>query len=437
MRQQREGLLNSFGGSGCLSSYKIRKNPLLSQEIAAGNQAMIKKSLSSTNSVECPVCETGDCGVFFELLDVPVNVCIQWPSRWQSLDCPKGDITLAFCEKCGFVWNSAFEADRLDYSQAYENSLFFSKVYQDYTNGVVERLIKKYRLRNKDIIDIGCGKGDFLEMLCRQGANRGVGFDTSYECTTDEKESLGDIEIIRDFYSEKYSNYGADLICSRYVFEHIENPRRFLGTVRKAIGDRRTAVYFEVPNVSLILKELSVWDIIYEHCSYFSLSSLDRIFRLCAFDVLDIYESYGGQFLGIEALPANGNIERAAVTSGQAEEISDAVKNFVRNSRRQINAWRQILCDLRAEGKKSVLWGAGSKGVSFLNMLDITGQISYVVDINPRKHGRFVAGTGQRIVPPQFLKSYKPDSVILTNPLYKKEIEKVTGDLGVEPVFIL
>jgi hypothetical protein len=65
-------------------------------------------------------------------------------------------------------------------------------------------------------------------------------------------------------------------------------------------------------------------------------------------------------------------------------------------------------------------------------MLNIHNEIQYVVDINPRKHGKFVTGTGQEIVPPEFLKEYQPDCVIIMNPIYAQEIKNTVEQFGLE-----
>jgi SAM-dependent methyltransferase len=368
---------------------------------------------------------------------MPINVCVQWPSRAAARQCPRGPIVLRFCPDCGFMWNSAFASGRLDYSQAYENSLFFSPRYQAYTQEVIQRLIQRYDVRRRDVIDIGCGKGDFLFLLCRAGDNRGTGFDTSYEGLTLDEETARRVTIIRDFYSEKYASCPADLICSRYVFEHIEAPREFLGTVRRAIGNRaNTIVYFEVPNVSLILRDLSVWDIIYEHCSYFGRSSLRRVFTECGFEVLDLSEGYAGQFLGIEARVARPGAAAAPPVDGERRELTSAVGTFAAAMRQQMECGRGTLARMAAAGRKTVIWGAGAKGVSFVNMLGITDAIRYMVDINPRKQGKFVAGGGQEVVGPEFLRQYRPDCVILPNPIYRDEVRQTLHELGLAPELI-
>jgi hypothetical protein len=66
---------------------------------------------------------------------------------------------------------------------------------------------------------------------------------------------------------------------------------------------------------------------------------------------------------------------------------------------------------------KAVAWGARAKTTTFLNLLRASS-IDYVVDINPRKQGKFTIGTGQQIVAPEFLKDYYPASLLLTNGYY-------------------
>ena len=80
----------------------------------------------------------------------------------------------------------------------------------------------------------------------------------------------------------------------------------------------------------------------------------------------------------------------------------------------------------KTSGKKAVVWGSGSKGVAFLTALNLHTpdcEIEYVVDINPFREGKYMAGTGQEIVSPAFLKRYKPDLAIAMNPIYQPEIK--------------
>jgi hypothetical protein len=75
--------------------------------------------------------------------------------------------------------------------------------------------------------------------------------------------------------------------------------------------------------------------------------------------------------------------------------------------------------------------------VSFLNRFRHLDVAEYVVDINPRKHGKFVSGTGQQIVPPDFLKSYRPDAVVVTNRRYCEEISRQLQCFDLQPSLIV
>jgi SAM-dependent methyltransferase len=321
----------------------------------------------------------------------------------------------------------------MESSPAYENSLHFSPCFQSYAESLAARLIDRHDLHGQDIIEIGCGRGDFLRLLCKLGGNRGVGFDPSYEPEQSGGGSSTDrITFIRDFYSERYAGYEASLICCRHVLEHIQIPRDFLNQVRHSIRNRlKTIVFFEVPNVLFTLRDLGIWDLIYEHCSYFSGSSLSRLFTSCGFDVCDLNETYGGQFLSIEARPGEGLVKSGPDPREDFEELVSDIPPFSEKYWRKVEAWRQKLERRIQAGQRIVVWGGGSKGVTFLNALETQGQIEYVVDINPRKQGGYVAGTGQRIVAPDFLRDYHPDLIIVMNPIYQTEIKKTLEGLGI------
>ena len=85
----------------------------------------------------------------------------------------------------------------------------------------------------------------------------------------------------------------------------------------------------------------------------------------------------------------------------------------------------------RSSGQRAVIWGAGSKGVSYLTTLAVGDEIGYAVDINPYKQGMYLAGTGHEVLGPEHLQSYRPDVVIAMNSVYLPEIRATLDSLGV------
>ena len=208
----------------------------------------------------------------------------------------------------------------------------------------------------------------------------------------------------------------------------------FMQTVRRAIGDKAgTIVFFELPDVERVLHECAFWDIYYEHCSYFSLGSLARLFRRSGFEVTDLAKEYDGQYLLIEARPTNGNHGLPLKEEETVEELSKAVAKFQNNYEETVRRWKRKIESIRGNGQRGVIWGSSSKCVAFLNTIGIQDEIEFVVDINPYRQGKYLPGSGKLIVAPSFLKEYRPDVVIAMNPIYLDEIRSDLNSLALHP----
>jgi C-methyltransferase C-terminal domain/Methyltransferase domain len=374
---------------------------------------------------------SADLEIFFSMLDVPVYCNHLWRSPEAARNCPKGDIKLAFDKRTGAIVNVAFDPAKLDYNIDYENSLHYSPRFQEYAQSLANDLVERHRLDGKTIIEVGCGKGDFLVSLCALGNNRGIGFDPTYVPRPEHQPIADRVTFIQDYYSERYQNYQADLIVCRHTLEHIPNPAELLKPLRRAIGDRlETAVFFEVPNGLDTFRRLAIWDIIYEHCCYYIPSSLVQAFASHGFQVQQVYETYEGQFLCLEALPISEEQANIEVPEKEIETLRSDLDSFTLRFQAKIADWEQNLSQIAAKGQRAVVWGAGSKGVTFLNILKNQSVIEYIVDLNPRKQGKYLPGTGQKIVPSEFLRQYQPDVVIVMNPIYRDEIGQMLADMG-------
>jgi len=220
------------------------------------------------------------------------------------------------------------------------------------------------------------------------------------------------------------------------TLEHIPDVGDFIATVRRSIGENRDAiVFFQIPNARYVLGDIAFWDIYYEHCSYFTKGSLARLFRANGFEVDDLWTVYDDQYLMIEARPANGLATAEPLPDEESPvQTRELVDYFVEHYEAKRDKWRRELARLKAAGQKVVLWGGGSKGVAFLTTLNQSlDDIAYAVDINPIKTGTFMAGTGQEIVAPSFLKEYRPDMVIIMNPVYRDEISRDLAAMDLAP----
>jgi SAM-dependent methyltransferase len=346
---------------------------------------------------------------------------------------------LGWCPSCGFISNLRFDGSLVDYGGRHEESQAFSPHFRTFAREIARRWIDRYDLAGKTVLEIGCGKGHFLEVMVAEGVDRGIGVDPGCDPGRVSGLAAGRIEWIQDYYSPTHGAGRAAAIVCRHTLEHIHDVAFFLDTVRRGLGDRGdVVVLFEVPDALRVLREGAFWDIYYEHCSYFTAGSLARAFRASGFEILALAPVYSNQYLIIEARLRNkGDLSAASLPQEEAPSVVEtAIAQFQSAFKERIAIWQARLREARAEGKKVVLWGGLSKGMSYLTALGPEAGIDVVVDINPNLQGRYMPGTGQQIVAPEYLKDYRPDLVIIMNSIYVEEIRSMLGQLGLAPTLL-
>jgi len=372
----------------------------------------------------CPLCASGNISLFLGRPGVPVhqNLLLNSPEQARSISC--SDLEMMVCAECGFVFNRAFDHSLLQYGQDYDNNQGCSSSFQHHLDDLVALLIDNKGVRSKQVVEVGCGQGQFLQRLVLEGGNSGVGFDPSY---SGQEEVLGGRMCFESrYYDESCTSVPADVVICRHVIEHVPDPVVLLKSVRAAIGDRTSAkVYFETPCVEWILRNGVVWDFFYEHCSLFTAESLSSAFQLAGFRVDEVRHIFGGQYLWIEASP----IVSDAVFDG--DRTFDLATAYAGHEQELLQGWKQRIMDIAADGRVA-LWGAGAKGVTFANLIDPQCQfIDCLVDLNPNKQGKYVAGSGHTIVDPLQLKERGVTDVLLMNPNYRNENQKILEQAGI------
>lgn len=381
----------------------------------------------------CPVCGAGHVTDILKIPRAPVLCNVLYRTREDALSAARGDIHLVLCAKCGHMFNRAFDAGLIRYDFAYENSLHFSPLFRDYAEAQARRLIETYGIRDRDVLELGCGTGEFLGLLASFGSNRGVGFEPRWVGACPPAHVPERVRIIPEAYSDKYANTPADLICCRHVLEHIPDPAAFVNGLRRtSAAGTNPMLFFECPNSAHMILERSFWDVIYEHCGYFGRSSLDRLFLRCGFKVIRAAEAFHGQYVTLEAGAAGaaGDGEANAgpgllITGGEA-------MGFGRDYGRAVTQWRAFFGELGRRSQRAAVWGAGSKGVCFLDAVRPSEGPVCVTDVNPRKHGLHLAGTGMRVVPPSFLAEWRPHVILVMNGIYTSEIRASAKTLGLD-----
>jgi SAM-dependent methyltransferase len=375
-------------------------------------------------STLCEACGEGTLEPFADLGEIPVLCGVHWADQADALASPMGRMMPAYCGVCAYVRNVAFEPALMVYDQTMDTNLHYSPAFQRFSAELVSHLTERFALAGKQVLDIGCGQGEFLRELCGHAGCKGVGYDAMYAGPEGPDPSGAAL------YG-RYAPRGAELpdfdaFTSRHWFEHIDDPYEFLVDLRERAGDRPVYGYVEVPDAVYDLATAG-WEVIYPHVSYFDSYSLCRIFQRAGWRVMGTGNYFSGMFRWIEV----SNVEGDTVPDRTARDRQlAAVAQFAARHQAERDRWRETIEKLAAAGERPVLWGAGSRGVQFLTAVDPERRLSAVVDVNPRKWGRFLPG-GHRVDPPAQLAQLQPRAVVITNPAYRTEIGAALAELGV------
>lgn len=333
----------------------------------------------------------------------------------------KVTVDLYGCKKCGFVFNADFDVKKTEYSLSYENTQDNSEYFYLYLVRLAERLYKKYRLVDKKIVEVGCGKGHFMKIIYDLGAKDIKGFDPSYV----NYDSFIDRLVIKKFLKQENIKEKADFIICRHVLEHVLDPNNFILSVAKCLADDGV-IYFEFPDLEWIVEHEVFFDFFYEHCNYFTKKSVSFLFSKFGFNNIVLNHGLMGQYFQLEISRGVSKDSRSC-KSTDFDRITKFIDKKSAEYKKMVSVFGRFL-----------IWGAGAKGVTFLNRLNITpSQCSYVVDINLNKQNKFIPITGQKIVSPEILKKEKINNIIIMNPVYEKEIKIIAAKYNYKGKFTL
>ncbi|MFM8742985.1 MAG: methyltransferase domain-containing protein, partial [Cytophagales bacterium] len=180
---------------------------------------------------------------------------------------PLAPIRLRLNGELNFLENDAFDPKIIDYSVDYENSQAHSAKFKDHMRSVLS-MIQKILPKDSVIVEVGCGKGDFVEMIEQTGYFKVKGYDASY---------AGVKKSIEKRYLNSSDRVDADLVVLRHVLEHVQRPYDFLAMLKKIFGEAK--IYIEVPSYDWIVANKTFFDITYEHVNYFSQRALKQLFE--------------------------------------------------------------------------------------------------------------------------------------------------------------
>jgi SAM-dependent methyltransferase len=240
----------------------------------------------------------------------------------------------------------------------------------------------------------------------------------------------------------------ADLVVANNVFAHVPDIVDFSRGLRALVADGGH-VTIEIPHL-LRLIEGNEYDTIYhEHYSYLSLLTTQRVLAAAGLTVVDVDElpSHGGSLRTWSTPAENAGPPTGAVARVLADEAAAGLHTveghagFAEQVARVRDDFVEHLIACRRAGRRVVAYGAPGKGNTLLNHCGVRADLlSYAVDRNPHKHGRFLPGTHIPIHPVEKLAEDRPDVIVVMPWNLRAEITEqlaYTREWGAELVVAL
>ncbi len=330
---------------------------------------------------------------------LPIFQNRMYDTEEEAKACPKGDVWLVEDQLTGLVSNAHFRPELMVYDAHYQNEQALSPLFHEHLESV-SQIIDRCVGRNS-VVEVGCGKGFFLEMLLSKGLDV-TGFDPAYE---------GDNPRILKHYFDSGVGIKANGLVLRHVLEHVQDPFDFLLQLKEANGGNGK-IYIEVPCFEWICRHRAWFDIFYEHVNYFRISDFHRMFGT----VIESGRLFGDQYLYVVA-------DLATIRKPEMN-LNDRVvfpENFTGN----------LFQQGPAEPNPAAIWGGASKGVIFSLLKARSGHpVSTVIDINPAKQGKYLPAVGLLVKLPQDALAMLPKGspIYVMNSNYLDEIKMMSNN---------
>jgi len=313
------------------------------------------------------------------------------------------DLEVCQCSGCGLVQLSnspvPYYREVIRASAVSEEmKIFRQKQFSDF--------VQKYSLKNKKIVEIGCGRGEFLSIM-QEFAIQSFGLEFSEHSVSDCKKmglkvSPGFVET--DDYKINDGPFDAFFILN--FLEHLPEPNATLRGIYNNLNNEGIGL-IEVPNFDMILQKKLFSEFISDHLFYFTEETLKFTLELNGFEIIDCKIQWYDYIIS------------AAVRKKKKTDLSDFQNDRLKLKEEIENYLSNF------KNKKVAVWGASHQALAILSLLDLSGRIEYIIDSAKFKQGKYTPATHIPIVAPDKLNSNPVDAVIVMAAGYSDEVAKI------------
>jgi 2-polyprenyl-3-methyl-5-hydroxy-6-metoxy-1,4-benzoquinol methylase len=322
----------------------------------------------------------------------------------KSLGSDKGiDLEVCQCSGCGLVQLSN---NPVHYYKEVIRATAFSEEMKNYRLGQFKKLIQKYFLIGKKIIEIGCGQGDYLSLMNQCGADA-YGLENSEESILQcRKNSLKVSAGFVENRTYRIENAPFDAFYLLNYLEHLPDPNTVLRGIYANVSDDAVGLV-EVPNFDMILRKNLFSEFTGDHLLYFTRETLNAALAINGFETIECNEIWYDYIIS-SVVKKRRKID---LSSFKVSEVK------LKNELQKFAA--------RFKDKRVAIWGAGHQAFAVIAITNLSEKIKFVVDSALFKQGKYTPATHIPIVHPDILKSGEVDAVIVMAAGYSNEVAAI------------
>lgn len=389
-----------------------------------------EEGLMDTDEKTCRSCGSKGLKSVLDLGHTPLADALLTRDDLNSVE-PVYPLEAAFCPACSLMQILETVPPDVLFCRDYPYYSSFSDALLKHSRENALALIESRGLGPESlVVEIASNDGYLLKNFVKNGVPC-LGIDPA-EGPARVAEDSGVPTLISFFtkeLAEELRGLGraADVVIANNVLAHVADTNGFLDGVRTLLKEDGVAV-MEVPYVKDLIDNCEFDTIYHEHLCYFSLTSLNNLFRRHSLYINDVKRLgiHGGS---LRIYAGRKDSANASVRGMLAEETDKGVDSFayyddfglkVRNIKAGL---RNMLTGLKESGKRIAAYGAAAKGSTLLNYIGLGREtIDFVADRNIHKQGRFMPGRRIPICGPERITELMPDYVLILAWNFAEEI---------------
>jgi 2-polyprenyl-3-methyl-5-hydroxy-6-metoxy-1,4-benzoquinol methylase len=365
----------------------------------------------------CPACHAQGVSLAFRQKNACVVTTAVFDSTEEAKNISRGDIDLHHCATCGLIFNALFDENLAMAAPQTHSSQGASQRFLNFSRSLALEWTNRHQLCGRDVLEVGCGQGEFLEHMVAAGARHAIGVDPKWKRQARSAHNSAIHLQATRFDASSTELPGHALIC-RHTLEHVGDVFGFLQAAATwARQQPGRVLLFEVPAAERIITERAFWDVYYEHATYWTRASLIQAFERQGLHVSACTLVFDDQYLLLEACALAPSSSHAVVPLAL-----ETCRQFVRDIQAGVDRVGKRLAAMDIDGRGVVLWQGAAKTVGLLSALGSTTHLRGAVDQSPQRQGKFLPGSGLEILAPQALATLQPRHVVLMNAAYTREV---------------